>query len=211
MNKNVQKPILAQALGDDWQYVAPLVRAHYGLHPDSNERLEFNGIMSVYYPRPALLLLGFARLMGGLVLLREDNVSVKVENSSRPGKLAMFWHRRFFVPGKKKPVIFRSRMEYAGGTEIVEYIGTSEWASMGIKMNITQVEGAVHFDSTGYVLKIGPLEVPIPGHMLLGRASIFEKAMDDDTILMGFTIKHPLWGEIYTYKGTFSAPISSQT
>ncbi len=211
MKKSRQKPLLAHALGDDWQSVAPMVRAHYGLHPDSNEQLELNGVMSVYYPRPAILLLGFARLLGGLVLLREDNVPVKVENSSVPGKLAMFWHRRFFVPSKKNPVIFRSRMEYAGGQEVVEYIGTNEWLSVGIKMNITQVEGVIHFNSTGYLLKIGPIQVPIPGHMLLGRASIFEKALDDCTISMGFSIKHPLWGEIYTYSGTFSAPISQLT
>ncbi len=210
MEKCKPKPILAQALGDDWQYVSPLVRAHYGLHPDSDELLELNGVMSVYYPRPAILLLGFARLMGGLVLLREDDVPVTVVNSSLPGKLAMFWHRSFFVPGKKKPVIFRSRMEYAGGTEVVEFIGASDWLSMGIKMKITQVNGAIHFDSTRYLLKVGSLQVPIPGHFLLGRASIFEKALDEDTILMGFSIKHPLWGEVYTYSGTFSAPISQE-
>ncbi|MCP4936563.1 MAG: DUF4166 domain-containing protein [bacterium] len=90
---------------------------------------------------------------------------------------------------------------------MIEYIGTSEWLSMGIKMNITQAGGAVHFDSTGYLLKIGGIQVPIPGQLLLGRASIFGKALYDRKITMGFSIKHPLWGEIYTYSGTFNAPI----
>ncbi|MCP4936564.1 MAG: DUF4166 domain-containing protein [bacterium] len=106
MDNFKQKPILEQALGDDWQHVAPIVRAHYGLHSDSSEQLELNGVMSVYYPRPAILLLGFVRLMGGLVLLREDNIPVQVQNSSLPGKLGMFWHRRFFVPGKIQPGVF---------------------------------------------------------------------------------------------------------
>ncbi len=205
-----QTPIIARALGDQWQDVAPLMRAHYGLHPDSQEEVLLKGVMSVYYPRLAILLLGFARLLGGLVLLREDNALVTVKNSSRPGSSAMYWHRSFFVPGKKKPVIFRSRMEYAGGGEVVEYIGSSEWVSMGIKMKVRQVESAVHFDSTGYLMKIGPMQLPIPGHFLLGRASIFEKALDEDTISMGFSIKHPLWGEIYSYSGTFNAPISQE-
>ncbi len=211
MKHSRQKPVLAQALGDDWRNVAPLVRAHYGLHPDSREELELNGQMSVYYPRPAILLLAFARLLGGLVLIREDNVRVRVKNSSRPGKAAMFWHRTFHVSGKKKPIIFRSRMEYVGGSEVVEYIGASERFSMGIKMNISQHEGEIRFESTGYVLKIGRIELPIPGHLLLGRATIFEKALDDATIAMGFSITHLVWGTIYTYKGTFGAPISRQT
>ena len=210
MIKNQQKPVLAQALGDDWQYVAPLVRAHYGLHPDSQEEVVLNGVMSVHYPRPAILLLGFARLLGGLVLLREDNVRVTVENNSRPDQSAMYWHRSFFVPGKNRPVIFRSYMEYAGGDEIIEFIGASERLSMGIKMKISQQAGAINFESTQYILKIGSLQVPIPGHLLLGKATIFEKQLDSDTISMGFLIKHPLWGTIYTYSGTFSTPISNQ-
>lgn len=199
-------PIFARALGDHWQKLAPAVKSHYNLSPRSDDELVLRGEMSVYYPRPAFILLGMARLFGGLVLLREGNIPVQVRNSSRPDSETIFWHRTFNVPGRKQPVTFCSQMEYAGGDEIVEYVGSIPRIKIGVRMKIRENEGALNFQSVGYTLKIGTFEMPIPGHFLLGRALITENATSANEISMHFTIKHPLFGEIYSYGGRFILP-----
>jgi len=199
-------PIFARALGDHWQKLAPAVKGHYDLSPCSDDELVLKGEMSVYYPRPAFFLLGMARLFGGLVLLREDNISVQVKNSSLLDSGAIFWHRTFNVPGRKQPVMFRSQMEYAGGDEIVEYVGSSPRMKLGVRMKISENEGALNFQSVGYTLRIGFIEMPIPGHFFLGRALITERAVGINEISMDFSIKHPLFGKIYSYRGRFFLP-----
>ncbi len=181
-----------------------MVRKHYGLRSKSNDEIELQGTMSVYYPLAAFLLLAPARLFGGPVLLREDNIPVRVKNSSQPQNKAMHWHRSFKIPGRTRPIIFKSSMEYAGGNEIIETIGTNPRFGMGIKMAIRQEQGAIIYESTDYLLKLGALRLPLPGHMLLGRAWVEEKEIDNQHIALKFTIKHPLWGRIYAYSGTFS-------
>jgi len=213
-------PVFARALGEDWSKISPLVRRHYDLAPHSDAKIAFEGEMTVWYPRPALIVLAFVRLIGGLVLLRQKGLKVRVENNSRPNDAAMHWRREFHPPSKNRqgknrrgksrwgknradrnrPIIFRSRMEYAGGRNVIEYVGYN----VGVKMQISAVDGAIHYRSTGYVLKFGPLFIPLPGHLLLGRALISEEQRGDDAIAMRFEIKHPLWGTTYSYSGRFT-------
>ena len=75
--KEADTSIFEQALGESWARVAPVVQKHYGLRPNSQDQVTLNGIMSVYYPLPAFILLAGARLLGGPVLLREDNIPVR--------------------------------------------------------------------------------------------------------------------------------------
>jgi len=203
-NNKVSISLFEQALGKDWQNVAPVVQKHYGLRPYSKDEIELEGIMSVYYSLAAFVLLAPARLFAGPVLLREDNIPVHVKNNAQPQSKAMHWHRSFKTASQTKPLLFHSCMEYAGGNEVIEYIGSNPRFCMGIKMAIRQEQGAIIYESTGYLLKLGTLRLPLPGHMFLGRAWIEEKASDDQEIAMKFFIKHPLWGRIYSYSGTFS-------
>jgi hypothetical protein len=53
------------------------------------------------------------------------------------------------------------------------------------------------------LLKIGPIRLPIPDSMLLGRAVISEEALSEDSFLLRFEIVHPLWGKTYSYGGVF--------
>ena len=194
--------LFEQALGPDWARLAPAVQKHYGLALDSSDHIELEGRMSVHYPLPAFVLLGFARLFGGPVLLREENIPVRVKNSTRSGSKAMFWHRAFKRPGKKA-VLFRSFMVHAGGQEIIEYVGKQGLVNMGIRMAIREEEEVLIYESTGYLLKIGPVKLPVPGHILLGRARIEERGLDEHRIAMKFGINHPLLGRVYSYAGLF--------
>lgn len=160
--------------------------------------------MSVYYPWPAFLLLALPRLFGGLVLLRELNVPVTVKNYLVPDRQLMFWHRRFEISNRNRPVIFRSCMEYASGNEIIEYVGRKRRMNIGVRMSVTEHKGALHFESTGYILTFGGFQIPLPGNFLLGRAEIIEKPLGGNSISMSFSIRHALWGEIYTYSGEFT-------
>jgi hypothetical protein len=54
-----------------------------------------------------------------------------------------------------------------------------------------------------HLLKLGPVILPIPDSLLLGRALITEEALSDDSFRLQFEIVHPLWGRTYSYGGVF--------
>ena len=161
-------PLFERALAKSWVSVAPEVKQHYGLRPRSNDQFSLQGVMTVNYPRLAFPLLAMVRLFGGLPLLREKNIPVEVKNTSRPDSEALYWRRTFTPPDYQQPVsspvIFHSSMEYAGGHEVIEYMGRRDFFKIGVKMALKEEDGAIHFTSTAYLIKIGRLKLPIPGH-----------------------------------------------
>jgi hypothetical protein len=66
-------------------------------------------------------LLPLAALAGATVPDRGSNVPVEVVNYSVPDKPSYFWHRTFFIPGKK-PFVFQSSMQCTGEGELTEHV-----------------------------------------------------------------------------------------
>ncbi len=202
MNTEKLKPVIRQALGDDWEKLHPAVRRHYDISTDGTSRLQLNGTM--YEVDHAILIKPFiwsAQIFGALIPYRGKNVPVTVENSAREGRNTLFWQRSFHFPGRG-PFYFRSRMETLRANEIVEYVRFN----MGICMAMSEKDGALHYSSRGYLWNIGPLKLHIPDWLLLGKAEIIEHGIDDETIELDFIIRHPLFGKTFTYSGIFRLP-----
>ncbi|MCP3669180.1 MAG: DUF4166 domain-containing protein [Gammaproteobacteria bacterium] len=138
------------------------------------------------------------RLFEALVPFTGHDIPVTVRNWSRADSAAMFWHRTFCYPGKQ-PVIFRSRMEYAGNNEIVEYVKYG----LGIRMKLSTEGETLRYDSLGYQWDLGPFTLRIPDWLLLGKAVIRETPISEQTFQVAFDINHPLWGHTFGYSGQF--------
>lgn len=194
-----QQPPIRQALGARWPELGAVIRRHYDLPPLTDTRLEVEGVMDVDLSPIGKLFMLAGRLFDALVPHKGNDIPVTVRNWSRPDSSAMFWHRSFRYPGKE-PVIFRSRMEYAGDNDIVEYVKYG----LGIRMRLSTEGEALRFDSQGYQWDLGPLTLRIPDWLLLGTAVIREMPISEQEFKVAFEINHPLWGRTFGYSGRFT-------
>ncbi len=189
---------IRQALGADWPTLGEVIRRHYDLPPRTDTRIEVKGIMEVTVSPVGRLFVTAGRLFDALVPFSGANLPVTVRNWSQPDSKAMFWHRTFRY-AQKPPIVFRSRMEYAGGREIVEYVKYG----LGIRMQLSAEGGSLRYDSRGYQWDLGPLTLKIPDWVLLGKATIREIPESPQAFRVEFTIDHPIWGRTFGYAGRF--------
>ncbi|MEW6646882.1 MAG: DUF4166 domain-containing protein [Pseudomonadota bacterium] len=192
-------PVMRRALGDNWYKLHAAVRRHYDLTPGQEHACTLRGTMDeishAFIAKP-LILAGW--LFGALVPYRGTNIPVEVRNRTHSARPAMYWHRTFHFPGRT-PHVFSSRMEHLAGSEIVEFVR----GNLGICMHLSELDGMLCYTSHGYLWRLGPLSLRIPDWLLLGHAEIIERGVDDDTIALEFTVRHPLWGNTFSYSGTF--------
>ena len=200
MQKKSQQPVIKQALGDQWDDLAPIIKQHYDMTPGIHTQMVIKGSMDeVYHSTIAKLFLLPGRIFGALVPYKGKNISTEVKNwTTSENTAAMFWHRTLEFPNKP-PVIFRSRMEHIQGDEIIEYVRFG----MGIRMRMSVEDHALIFKSLGYVWKLGPVKIPIPTWAILGDAEIIEKAISDDRFYINFKMVHPLLGKTFSYSGIY--------
>ncbi len=201
MSDEQHHPVIKKALGAHWNKLAPIVQSHYDITPGRPSKMVIKGVMDeVYHSPSAKLFLLPGRIFGALVPHKGKSIPTEVRNwTTEENHKAMFWHRTLAFPNKPT-VIFRSRMEHIKDDEIIEYVRFG----MGIRMRISERDGALIFTSRGYVWKIAGIRVPIPTWAILGDAEIIEKAISDDEFHIDFNMVHPLLGKTFSYSGRFS-------
>ncbi|HKY53233.1 MAG TPA: DUF4166 domain-containing protein [Anaerolineales bacterium] len=197
---NETDPVLKQALGPGWNSLAPVIQAHYGLTPFTDEQIHLKGIMDrVSYSPVATLLMPIAVFVGALVPYRGQDVPVQAINQSIPDKPEYFWTRTFHFPGKK-PYTFHSAMICTGDGQLTEYVRFG----LGIRLAVTVRNGGLIERDLGYVWKIGRWSLPLPIHLLFGRSYIEEMPISDNEYQMKWKVTHPLFGEMFAYSGRFA-------
>ena len=192
--------IMKQALGEKWHELDEIVKRHYEMAPGVPSDITIHGSMDrVFHSNMAKLFLLPGRLFGALVPYRGSDIPTEVKNWTQQDNVqAMFWHRTLQFPGKPLTE-FKSRMEYAGGDEIIEYVRFG----LGIRMRMSVEEGALVFTSVGYVWDAGISQLSIPTWAILGDAKIIEKAVSEKAFYIDFSMDHPLLGRTFGYSGTF--------
>ncbi len=191
---------MQQALGEQWERLDDIVKRHYAMAPGIAAQMTIHGSMDrVFHSNIAKLFLLPGRIFGALVPFQGRNIPTEVRNWTRDDNhKAMFWYRTLQFPGKPLTK-FKSRMEYAGGDEIIEYVKYG----LGIRMRMSVDEGALVFTSAGYIWDTGVARIPIPTWAILGDAQIVERAISEKEFYLDFTMLHPLFGKTFGYSGTF--------
>ncbi|WP_020395067.1 DUF4166 domain-containing protein [Thiolinea disciformis] len=193
-HSTTQTPI-QQALGAQWETLPSALKRHYAKHPEGYTHLE-QGHLDINYPSWMQAYLSFMRLMGALINQRGTAVPTHVERLLVEGKEQ--WQRSLQFPNGRS-VQFKSQVVYHNANEIIEYTN----AIMGLKMAVHVENGKLYYSGKSFILKLGSLRLPIPEWLILGHSTIEENAIDDQSFEMDFRIKHPWFGEVFTYKGTF--------
>ncbi|MDD5273294.1 MAG: DUF4166 domain-containing protein [Methylovulum sp.] len=187
--------LLQTVLGSDWHCLPRVIQRHYEVAEGRGSCLE--GIMTITYPNRMLPLIGLISLCGGLIFRRGSVVHTRVEKTV-PCAGLLNWQRTMIYPDGKNHY-FRSQMAYQMAHELIETIGYG----FGICLRVKAVNGALVYRSKGHCWQCGRFRLPLPDWLLLGTATISERALSTDEFHLDFTIRHPWWGETYSYKGNF--------
>lgn len=196
-----QDPVIKKALGNEWKKLAPVVKRHYDLSPESQDCLTLVGIMNEVYHSPAAKLFVLAgRFFGALVSQQGVEIATVVRNLAQTREENMLmWHRTLHF-NDKEPVVFESHMVTKNPHEVIEFVKFG----MGIRMKLSVIDQALVYRSINYLWNIAGFSIPLPNWLLLGEAVIIESACADDKVHLDFKIRHPLLGTTFRYSGKFS-------
>lgn len=188
--------LIQQTLSNQWQQLPPALQAHYANNTAGENIAE--GHLNVDYPNWMQLPLHMLRLFGALVNRRGKDLPTRVVCTTHEGQ--QHWHRTITFPNSKQ-LQFKSRLTRHEKTDkLIEF--TMPFLGMRFGLN-TDDNGQVHYQSDAYILKIGKALIAIPDTWMLGQATIIETANEDGSFEMDFRIRHPWFGEIFTYSGRF--------
>jgi len=181
-------------LKKQWTLLSPALQSHYGL--DEGEEIIMQGKLAVKHGTFIKLLMPLIRLTGALVPVEGEDFFVTVKNKRKGDKF--YWQRQF--KKDNKVYVFNSVMQQYGDT-IVEFVGLG----IGIRMGIEVENNKLVYVDKGYVFKLGEKLLPIPLHLMMGRAVIEEYKAGNiaHDIDMRFVVIHPLFGFAFSYRGYF--------
>lgn len=192
------QPTFKSIFGDKWELLPPVMQKHYANHPYSNDKVIVEGLMDVEYFSLFRWLRPFYRFLGTVPIECEQNVSVTVNFDSTPDTREFQFNRQFHFR-QHKPYRFCSRMLQVEGNQVVEMMRFGIcWC-----MRYDWDDGRVKLQHQGYALKLLGHFIPLPLHWIMGRGDAEEIAVDDDQFDMQVTIVHPLFGQLYSYRGRF--------
>lgn len=187
------KSLMQRALGDDWDKLPPALQAHYRFGTTTDR-----GAMDIEYPRFMQPCLSLLRLVGALVDRGGRQISTVVEKCVAGER--QYWRRTITYPDGKT-IRFDSFWVLAGGNQVIEFVNPV----LGLRMAPGVVDGRLHYRGVHFVLKLGPLLLPIPQWLVLGHTTIVEEALDETRFAMDFRLTHPLLGQVFRYAGRFEA------
>lgn len=191
-------PIFQSVFGQNWGALPPVMKKHYANRPHTNDKVTTEGVMKIESSFLGRLLTPLFMLAGTLVPHEGNDIPVTVNFLSSPTSNRFSFDRTFFFPGKK-PYRFFSRMQPLKNNELVEFMRFGFGWHAAYSWNGTKVI----LDHKGYVLNFFGMLLPIPLDLVMGKGYAEETPIDDDHFSMMMEIRHPLWGKIYGYSGTF--------
>jgi hypothetical protein len=188
--------LMQQVLDSDWRTLPRVIQKHYEIKDGQSSHLE--GEMSIDYPNFMLPIVWLIHQCGGLIFRRGSAVHTHVRKTSSHTGRILHWQRTMTYSGGKTGY-FRSQMSCWSSRELIE---TTRFG-FGLRLTIEANDGDLIYQSNGHFWQCSRFRLTIPDWLLLGSATISEHALSEDEFYLDFTIRHPLWGETYSYRGRF--------
>lgn len=188
-------------LGAQWEALPAAVQARFG--PEACARPHaYAGEMRVRANLVGFVMAQLCRLIGTpLAPWRGEAVPVTVDVHTDPHG-ALVWDRLYRFDGR--PPIFVSSRKIVTERGLVEVVK----GGLGMALDLTVEDGALHFRSTGYFLELGHprLRLPIPGWITPGRAHVIHRDEGAGRFRFTLSFAHPLFGETLFQDGMFADP-----
>ena len=160
----------------------------------------YEGGMGVRASWAGLLIAQACRLIGQpLAPWRGEGVPVSVAvHTDADGSLV--WDRLYRFP-RRRPCLVTSRKvaDHRGMVEMVR-------GGLGMALNVTAEDGALHFRSRGYFLEVGRWRLPLPGLLTPGRAHVVHRDLGGGRFVFSLAFHHAWLGETLSQEGIFVDP-----
>jgi predicted DCC family thiol-disulfide oxidoreductase YuxK len=191
-------PLFQPIFGADWGKLPPVMKRHYANHPYRNEVVTVEGQLKIKSSPVGRLLFPLFKIMKTLIPREDDNVRTTVRFiTTEDSDMFQFDRTMRFSDGMSYR--FHSRMKPVGGNELVEFMRFG----LGWRMAYSWNGEKVILAHRGYVLNLFGLLLPLPLGLLMGKGYAEEIPVNDNEFSMMTEIRHPLWGKVYGYSGTF--------
>jgi len=188
-------PIFKNIFGESWNALPAVMKDHYLVRPYSDDVVIVKGALDI---KVSWFMSLMARITGMLVPYSGLGVPTTVTFRSGKNSEAFHFDRVFHFPDKGD-IRFRSRMEWMGGNELVEFMGFG----IGWRTAYEWNGDTVVLKHRGYIWRLLGVLVPLPLSLIIGKAWAEEKPVSETAFNMWTHIKHPLFGEALRYAGTF--------
>jgi len=198
IENSCRTPTFRPIFGDTWGDLPPVMHKHYANRPFTGDEVIVEGLMEVKIHWLVKLFAPLFAISKTLVPKAGKNVKVSVKFKSRQDSNLFCFDREFsFDDGKDYR--FFSRMEPIGGNEVVEWTASG----LGWRATYSYENNRVILRHRGYCIKLFGARIALPLTPLFGSANAEEWVISDSEFGMFMNIKHLLFGELYSYGGTF--------
>lgn len=201
--------IFNEGFDEGWDSLSPVMHQHYANRPYSNDLVTVEGSMEITMSPLAKLFSPLFRFTKTLVPKAGKNVAVTVHFRSEPDTSMFCFEREFRFPDGAVHR-FYSRLEPIGGNQVVEWTGSGVGWHAGYSYSYGDGpgdgpgDGKIMLKHLGYCIKVRGKRIPLPLGWLFGYGNADETPISDNSFAMAMSIRHPLFGVIYGYSGTFT-------
>ena len=188
--------LLGQA---EWQKLHPMVRKRFS--SDSNKKATYQGVMKeVYLSFAGKVFAQLCRLIGTpLALYSGHNVPMEVHVYDDKDLGGMIWDRYYLYRDNPVNRVKSSKVILPEGI-LVEMVGYG----LGMKLDVSQKDGAIFFESDYFFLQIGDRRIKIPNILTPGKTVVSQSAISDQAFEFSLKVTHSVFGVTYRQVGVFS-------
>jgi hypothetical protein len=185
-----------------WAALPGTTRARFGKRvADCRTAVYAGEIVECRMNRAGRLLAQFCRLIGApLPLTRDADVPALVTVTEDAASGGQCWTR---IYGRRRglPQVIQSSKCFAGPTGLEEYIGFG----VGIALNVEVADGALHFFSDHYFIRLGRLRLRLrlPRWLAPGRMRVSHVDCRHGLFAFVLRLDHPLFGALIRQTAMF--------
>lgn len=190
-------------------------KAWLRLHPDIQQRfgskvhqaVTYQGVMKVVYS--SFLGKAFAQVcrLIGTPLAIHSGVDVPIMVKVYPNETlkGMTWDRFYAFPNKPVNRVTSTKViqnkQGENRASLVELVG----CGFGMKLDVTEVKGALRFTSTEFFLEVAGKRFSIPNWLSPGKTIVEQRALSDGRYEFKLNVEHLLLGKVFKQVGVFES------
>ena len=183
-----------------WASLPAAVQTRFRMHA-ADFRCRYDGDMVVRASWAGRLIAQLCRLIGTPLApwtgeAVETGVDVWLDRDG-----ALVWDRTYRFPGHGPVQVSSRKLANARG-DLLEVVR----GGLGMALDVSAEDGALHFRSTRYFLDVGGLRLTIPGLATPGRAHVIHRDEGGGRFRFTLHFNHPWLGETLFQEGIFADP-----